>query len=525
MKANISATVGIAGAGLAGLTTAYRLMQQNIPSVIYEASNRTGGRAWTERFPNGQHYEVGGEFIDTNHTDIIDLCAELNLPLVQGRVDAFPEKYMVIDYDQPNTPLVEYSRESVFQDYQTVFPRVSQDANDAWPKTDFDPSVKRAKELDRIDLDSYINDVCSVLRADGDGKKSKFAQLLKVSYNTEYGLEPSKQSCLNMLFLMGFGTIEEFSLYGPSDEKYNIVGGTQALPDKLKEILLNSGLCTINLNSPITKIEKCGLAINLTANGVTTTHPQVVLTIPFPCYESINYRNMWFSDLKFYTIKNSKLGFNSKLNVQFDCKYWNDIGLNGATFATTDPPPSKPLQEAQLQSTWDVGYDQPYSTGLMCDFTAGELAKTFPSTMFISDKTKRNQEIRRVTDTFLIQANVIFPGIVDHFQYQNPSDISNVASMNWSQYPWSRGAYTVYRVGQYAGGKGILLPGGGSYPANEVVPFAGTEGDSEPRSLPKSKRTCHFAGESTTLEWQGWLNGAVFSGNKAAKKVGKVWQK
>ena len=41
--------VVIVGAGLAGLTCAYRLKQAGISAVIYEATSRVGGRCWTKR--------------------------------------------------------------------------------------------------------------------------------------------------------------------------------------------------------------------------------------------------------------------------------------------------------------------------------------------------------------------------------------------------------------------------------------------------------------------------------------------
>ena len=44
-----SAPVAIAGGGLGGLVTAYRLMRAGIPCEIYEAAARTGGRVFTRR--------------------------------------------------------------------------------------------------------------------------------------------------------------------------------------------------------------------------------------------------------------------------------------------------------------------------------------------------------------------------------------------------------------------------------------------------------------------------------------------
>ncbi|MCI0616191.1 FAD-dependent oxidoreductase, partial [bacterium] len=41
--------VVVIGAGLAGLTTAYRLQQKGIAVHVYEARNRVGGRIFTVR--------------------------------------------------------------------------------------------------------------------------------------------------------------------------------------------------------------------------------------------------------------------------------------------------------------------------------------------------------------------------------------------------------------------------------------------------------------------------------------------
>ena len=62
----------IVGAGLAGLTSAYRLKQDGVISTIYEATNRVGGRCWTRRgyFKEDQMIERGGELIDTGHKEI-----------------------------------------------------------------------------------------------------------------------------------------------------------------------------------------------------------------------------------------------------------------------------------------------------------------------------------------------------------------------------------------------------------------------------------------------------------------------
>jgi len=75
--------VVVVGAGLAGLTCAYRLLQRGVDVTVYEGNTRVGGRCWTNRtaFDGGQLAEHGGELIDQSHTTIRQLAQELGLPL------------------------------------------------------------------------------------------------------------------------------------------------------------------------------------------------------------------------------------------------------------------------------------------------------------------------------------------------------------------------------------------------------------------------------------------------------------
>ncbi|MGZ8567637.1 MAG: flavin monoamine oxidase family protein, partial [Actinomycetota bacterium] len=70
----------VAGAGLAGLTAAYRLVQAGADVKLFESRDRVGGRCWTARgFADGQTAEHGGEFIDTRHVHVLGLIDELGL--------------------------------------------------------------------------------------------------------------------------------------------------------------------------------------------------------------------------------------------------------------------------------------------------------------------------------------------------------------------------------------------------------------------------------------------------------------
>lgn len=77
----------VVGAGLAGLVAARRLVDEGLDVVVLEARDRVGGRLWSHRFPNGEVVELGGEWISTSQTHVIDLTNELGLGLVDTGMD------------------------------------------------------------------------------------------------------------------------------------------------------------------------------------------------------------------------------------------------------------------------------------------------------------------------------------------------------------------------------------------------------------------------------------------------------
>ena len=82
-RADASDEVVVVGAGVAGLTCAYRLRQAGVAVRIFEAQERVGGRMFSLRnhFADNQVCELGGELIDTGHARIRALAAEIGLVL------------------------------------------------------------------------------------------------------------------------------------------------------------------------------------------------------------------------------------------------------------------------------------------------------------------------------------------------------------------------------------------------------------------------------------------------------------
>lgn len=78
--------VVIAGAGLAGLTSAWELHKRGHEVVVLEARDRVGGRTWSATLPNGVITERGGEYIFPTEFAIRRLAAEVGVPIMSHGV-------------------------------------------------------------------------------------------------------------------------------------------------------------------------------------------------------------------------------------------------------------------------------------------------------------------------------------------------------------------------------------------------------------------------------------------------------
>jgi monoamine oxidase len=157
------------------------------------------------------------------------------------------------------------------------------------------------------------------------------------------------------------------------------------------------------------------------------------------------------------------MGTNSKLHVQFRDRFWGAIGNNGNTFADTG-----------YQNTWEVTRAQPGTPGILVDYTGGTIGAGFGS----GTPQSRTQQ-------FLAQLEPVLPGISSRWNGKATIDF-------WAGYPWTKGSYSYWSIGQY-------------------TKFAGAERE--------ASGNCHFAGEHTSIDFQGYLNGAVETGERAASEI------
>lgn len=94
-----SAPVAVLGAGPAGLTAAYRLVQRNIPTIVFEADEEVGGLARTA-VRDGYRFDLGGHRFFTKSAEVEALWEELLGPelLVRPRLSRIYWRGRFIEY-------------------------------------------------------------------------------------------------------------------------------------------------------------------------------------------------------------------------------------------------------------------------------------------------------------------------------------------------------------------------------------------------------------------------------------------
>jgi monoamine oxidase len=451
----------VVGAGLAGLTCAYRLKQAGHGATVYEASGRVGGRCWTlsNHFDQGQIVERGGELIDQGHTAIRQLAQELGLTLDNLLAAEVNGTEPVYYFDR-----AAYSYAQATEDLKGIYQTLHRDVSEASYPTLYNSYTPRGYQLDQLSVLDWINQNVP------GGIRSRLGQLLDVAYNIEYGAETSVQSSLNMLYLLGYSGQGQLRIFGPSNEKYHVRGGNDQLATRLAgavsgQIVTGSALIAIKQNSNNTYT----LTFQQGATTKTVTADRVVLALPFSILRSsVDYKSAGFKALKQTAIKELGMGTNSKLHVQFSDRHWSQrLGCNGETFADTG-----------YQNTWEVTRAQSGTQAILVDYTGGKVGASFGT----GTPQERAQQ-------FLAQLEPVLPGITAK------GKTGNATVDYWTGYPWTKGSYSYWKVGQY-------------------TKFAGVEREREGRAL-----NCHFAGEHTSVDFQGYLNGAVETGQRAANEV------
>lgn len=454
-EAATGARVAIVGGGLAGLTAGYALRKAGIEATLFEAADRLGGRCFSER----QAFAEGQ--VAERGGEFIDTPHTAIIALARElglELDDVIAAEGTANHSITWLDGAEYSDADATRDFQPVYPVVQAQARALGDHYGHAGSNKTAKQLDAMSVADWID------RHVPGGRRSKLGRVLDNAYVEEYAVETERLSAITLVTTLKESPKDDFGAYTGSDQHYHVRGGN----DQIVARLAAAQQAGIVMGAKLTALERLAggrYRVTTDTNGAATAEDfdRVILALPFTLLREVDLSGAGFRPLKLRAIRELPMGRSSKLQLQFSERLWRDRECNG--MATV---------EGSFHSSWEVTRAQPGKAGVLNFWSGGDVAAAVGS---LQDQDAAGAALRDIEP--------LWRGMTARW---NGRVIVNV----WDRNPWSRGSYAYY-------------------PPGYMTSIYGIE--------PEPEGNCFFAGEHTSMQWQGFLNGAVESGLRAAAEV------
>jgi monoamine oxidase len=469
----LASNVLVVGAGLAGLTVAYRLRQAGIRADIVEAASRVGGRI--DSVPNALGTtltaELGAEFIDSNHCCLLALAAELGLTLLDRDLNPHENAHKNLHGNLHENPS-ELHQAAL---RQTTLFLSGQFIDEAKLAIDFAPAAHIiAQDVAAIQSFRTYRSHCPAATALDQRSLAQYLaqlplppylqQLIDIAYRVEFGRETAEQSCLNFLYLVGFHP--RLELLGTCDERFYIAGGNDQITARLAAQLHSQ----IELDTELTALSRSpdGRYRVSLRSGLRTEerrYEKVVLAIPFSVARSLSLQ-LDLPPAKRLAIDTLGYSHNAKLTTAYRSRLWQ----------TQHAATAHSFTDLAFQNTWesDISQCDPTGAGLLTSFVGGhsgaELSQLTPEA--------QAQRLRSPWEA-------VFPGL-------ETAHLPGALAKPWAQAPYSQGAYACYLVGQWTAMYGA---------ERERV------------------ENLFFAGEHCSVDFQACMEGACQSGEQVAQEI------
>ena len=413
--------IAIVGGGMAGLNAAYKLKKAGLTARIFEGANRTGGRMFTTTnlLGEGVTTELGGEFIDSTHEEMLALMTEFGLEKIDTLGPAAaalaPETYVVNGRH--------YTQAQAARAFVPIAKRIAKDYEALGDVIDY-KTEGGGTALDRMTIAQYFDRI---------GVTGWLRELLACAYVTEYGLELDQQSALNFVFLIGTGELDDASqiqLLGDSDERYKVRGGNQRIVDELAK-RLDSQIQRLHRLEAI-RSKGTGYTLTFQADGKAVEEDAdfVVLAIPFTLLRDVKIQ-VELPALKKKAIAELGYGTNAKVLVGFKSRLWEKQGYSGSTYS-----------DELFQLAWSNTFMQTGTAGGMTLYSGGKLG------VDAGQGTAEEAAAR------------LMPGINKAYPGATADRNGKVSRFHWPSYPWTKGSYACYLPGQWttiAGYEGVSV--------------------------------------------------------------------
>jgi monoamine oxidase len=283
---------------------------------------------------------------------------------------------------------------------------------------------------------------------------------ISIMLAADNGIPTSQQSLLAVLAMVKGGGLDR---YWTDTELFRCQGGNQTLAERFARSL-NDKKEIVHTNAPVKALVSAGSKISLKIDGRGEDQADdVILTIPPSVWDTINFDS--FPELAKKLARPPKMGANVKYLMEFKTRFWQEFA-SSPTLSEDGP----------VDLTWETTEDDHNNDKdvVMVAFSGSSDAEQCAAW---SDAARK--------ENYILALKEPYPGIGDQLQATK--------FMNWPNEKWTMASYYFPRL-------------------NEVTswgPFwkAGFEG------------RLHFAGEHTSYAFMGYMEGALSSGYRLARRL------
>jgi monoamine oxidase len=426
--------VAVAGTGLAGLSAACELAGAGASVTLLDARPYAGGRVRTIRtFAAQQHGELGGEFIDGDQKEIIDLCRRFELPLVRILRSGFTHRFR----DSSGTYHVSRTApwDALHECLAPLLRRYKAAGGDA--------SADAIRELATWSLSDWLR------QSDAAPEAQTMANALRGFFLAD----PNEISVLPV--------IEQLANGGPPSqaEFFRIEGGNDRLVDALLGAVRGRVLLEHSIRAIANALDRVVITVT-DASGLTqqVEADYVVMTLPASTLRDVDIQPPLPEEQR-RAIERLAYGRATKVLLQSSTKLFN--GRRARAFAT----------DGCLGAFWDASEEQGDAASIVA-FLAGGSASGC-----LRDRAAGGGQA--------VLSELCWLGV-------ERAPVTAVHVGDWTADPWARGGYAFLDPGFDPAWRALL-----ARRAGRIV----------------------FAGEHTSERWQGYMNGAVESGQRAAREL------
>jgi monoamine oxidase len=316
-------------------------------------------------------------------------------------------------------------------------------------------TATQALALDSMTLETWIN-----TNTETPEVRAAFGNIADL-----WGAEPRDLSLLFTLFYIAAagnernpGTLARLLGIRKGAQQLRFVGGSQILAQKMASRLGDR----VKLSAPVREISLTGSGVLATTDQFVIEAQRIIVALPPPLALGIRY-DPELPARRRLLLQNMPMGAILKIQAIYDRPFWREAGLSGIS----------QLEDGPIRETFDNSPPSG-SPGVLMGFVGGDQGRGW-----VNQPADKRRETALASFAAAVGDGALNP--IDYFE------------KDWPRDPWSLGGPVAYMS------PGVMLNYGDTI-REPVGPI-------------------HWAGTETATFWNGYMEGAVRSGERAAREV------